>query len=140
MAARKPPRTAPRRADLGAPVDGWFARQREPWRTALVTLRGLVEGVAPTATSSLKWGMPFFCVDGEMACALGAHKAHVNLVLAGAPDAFPDPKGLLIGAGRGSRHFRLTDPAAIPAADVKRWVRVAVKAARARAERRASRR
>src|SRR5512147_2663779 len=71
-------RTARRRADFGAPVDGFFARQPPHLRAILEELRRLVLSAAPDATGSIKWGMPFFAIGSEMMCALGAHKAHVN--------------------------------------------------------------
>jgi hypothetical protein len=80
-AAKKP---APR-ADFGAPIEGFFAKQPAHLRAILDELRKLVEEAAPDADSSLKWGMPFYTVGGTMMCALGAHKSHVNLILSGPP-------------------------------------------------------
>jgi hypothetical protein len=44
--------------------------------------------------------MPFYTLDGGMMCAIGAHKAHVNLILSGPPGAFDDPEGRLTGDGK----------------------------------------
>jgi len=120
-AAKKP---APR-ADLGAPVDGWFARQPQPQRAILDALRDLVHEAAPDAVGSLKWGMPFFTVGGGMMCALTSHAAHVNLVLSGPPDAFADPTGRLEGAGKTGRHLKLRTLEDLPRGDVRRWLRTA---------------
>ena len=86
-----------RRKDLGAPVDGFFARQPAHLKPITDALRKLVAEAAPKATGAIKWGMPFYELDGVMLCAIGAHKKHVNLILPGAPD---DPGGLLEGEGK----------------------------------------
>jgi len=118
------------RADYGQPIDGFIAKQKEPIRSILVTLRRLAEGAAPGAQAALKWGMPFYSVDGKMTFALGAHKAHVNLILAGPADAYADPKGRLEGSSKKGRHLKVTAVSDIPKADVQKWVRTAMKLAR----------
>ena len=125
-AAKKP---GPR-ADLGAPVDGFFARQPAHLRAILDELRKLVEEAAPEATSSLKWGMPFYELDGETLCALAGFKAHVNLILPGPPGTLADPDGLLEGDGKTGRHLKLRALDELPRPAVRGWLRTA--AARAR--------
>jgi hypothetical protein len=125
--AAKKPRT---RADLGAPVDGFFAKQPPALRAILDVLRALVDEAAPAAESSLKWGMPFYTLEGETVCALGAHKAHVNLILSGPPGTFADPDQLLIGDGKTGRHLKLTRAEDIPRSAVRGWLEAAVKYAR----------
>lgn len=128
---KKTAKPAPR-ADFGAPVDGFFAKQPDHLRAILEALRGLVEAAAPTATASLKWGMPFYELDGKMMCALGAHKAHVNLILTGPPTAYADEDGLLTGESQLGRHLKLTAIEQLPRAKVKAWLATAVKLARSR--------
>jgi hypothetical protein len=137
-ARRKPPvpsrRISPRRAaarpDFGLPIDGFFARQPAHLRAILEALRSLVEAAAPDATSSIKWGMPFYAIDGVMFCALGGHRSHVNLIMVGPPGAFSDPAGRLAGAGRGSRHLKLASLDELPRAAVRAWLRTAAGLAR----------
>ena len=131
--ARKPvaSRTAPRRADLGAPIDGFFARQPPSLRAILVELRALVEAAAPEATASIKWGMPFFAIGRETLCALGAHTAHVNLILPGPPGTYADPGGLLEGEGRTGKHLKVLALDALPRDAVRGWLRAAAERARA---------
>ena len=133
VAASRAPaaKSASRRADLGAPIDGFFARQPPHLRAILEALRRLIEEAAPDAASSIKWGMPFFALDGVMLCALTAHRAHVNLVLVGPPTAFADPEGRLRGEGRG-RHLKLTRLEELPTEAVRSWLRTAVEVVRAR--------
>lgn len=121
-----------RRADYGQAIDGFFKKQPAELRPVLVELRKLVESTIPDAASSIKWGMPVYTVGGEMVCALGAHKAHVNLILAGPPDAFRDPRGRLTGAAKGGRHLKLTSVKELPRAEVRGWLKTAADLARAK--------
>jgi hypothetical protein len=134
--ARKKPAAPKRlpgaRADFGQPIDGFFARQPSHLRPILVALRSLVEAAAPQATSSIKWGMPFYEIDGTMFCALGSHKAHVNLIMAGPPAGFADPEGRLEGVGQGGRHLKVTSLDDLPRAAVRGWLRTAATWARRR--------
>lgn len=126
VVAKKP---APR-ADLGAPIDGFFNKQPPHLKPILDALRKLVESSLPGTESSLKWGMPFYTLGGGMVCALGAHKAHVNLILAGSPDAFEDPKGLLEGTGKTGRHLKVTTLEGLPIAHIKKWLHTSAAIAR----------
>ena len=101
----KPRRTGrpPARADFGAPIDGFFDRQPAQLRAILDELRRLVEEVAPDATASLKWGMPFYAVNGTM---------------------------MLAGEGKSGRHLKLVSLADLPRAAVRGWLRVAAALAR----------
>ncbi len=130
---KKAPAPVPaRRADFGKPIDGFFAKQPAPLRAILVELRKLVEEAAPDATASLKWGVPFYSVGKSMMCALGAHKAHVNLILAGPPGTYADPDGRLEGDGKTGRHLKLTSVKELPTAMVRGWLRTAVELARSK--------
>lgn len=121
------------RADLGKPIDSFFDKQPPQLREILIALRALVENAAPDATSSIKWGMPFYEIGGRMFVALGAHKAHVNLILSGPPGAFKDPSGRLTGEGKTGRHLKLTKLSELPRDDVKGWVKTAAHLARTHA-------
>lgn len=135
--AAKPKRASAKkpgpRADLGAPVAGFFAKQPASLRPILDTLRKLVEKAAPEAESSIKWGMPFYTLKGETMCALSAHKSHVNLILSGPPGTFSDPDERLIGEGKTGRHLKLTAADEIPTAAVRGWLKAAADLARRRA-------
>lgn len=121
------------RSDFGAPIEGFFAKQPPNLRPILEALRALVEAVAPEARASLKWGMPFYAIDGQPMCALAGFKAHVNLILAGPPDAFADPKGRLEGDAKGGRHLKLRALEELPKTDVTKWLKAARKLAIANA-------
>ncbi len=118
------------RADLGAPIDGFFAQHPSHLRVILEKLRGLVEEAAPDAESSIKWGMPWFTIGGKMVCSLTGHKAHVNLVLVGPAEAFDDPDGRLSGSSKAGRILKLTSLDDLPQKAVRQWVRTAATRAR----------
>jgi hypothetical protein len=132
-AAKTPAQKWRRRADLGAPVDGFFARQPPALRAILEALREEIGRAAPGAVAAIKWGMPMYTLDGVMMCALGAHKAHVNLILAGPPGTFADPDGLLTGDGKTGKHLKLRALADVPRAAVRKWLATAASTARAKA-------
>src|ERR1700690_4276691 len=121
------------RADLGAPIDGFFAKRPPEQRPLLEALRAIIEDAAPAATSAIKWGNPVYTIGGVMMCALTAHKAHVNVVLAGPPGTFADPEGRLTGDGKTGRHLKLTSPDELPRAALRAWVRKAAEVARSKA-------
>jgi hypothetical protein len=121
------------RADLGAPVEGFFARQPQELRAILETLRAEVVRAAPEAVGAIKWGMPFYTLGGEMMCALAAHKSHVNLILAGPPGTYADPEGRLAGEGKTGKHLKLRTLADLPRSSVRAWLETAAATARERA-------
>jgi hypothetical protein len=125
-ASKKP---APRK-DFGAPIDPFFAKQPAPVRAILDPLRALIEAEAPDADASIKWGNPFFTLRGEMMLAISAHKAHVNLILAGPPGTYRDPKGLLEGEGKTGKHLKLLVGQPVPTADARGFIQTAVARAR----------
>jgi len=120
----------PRRADLGAPVDGFFAKQPPGLRPILDELRKLVGEAAPDAASSIKWGMPFYMLGGNTMCALAGFKAHVNLILPGPPGTYADPGGLLEGDGKTGKHLKIRSLEELPRAEVRAWLRLAADRAR----------
>jgi hypothetical protein len=120
------------RSDLGAPIDGFFKKQPQSLRSVLAELRKIIESEVPDAESSIKWGNPFFTLNGKMMVALSSHKAHVNLILAGPPNAFADPHGRLTGEGKTGRHLKLASLEELPRNEVRGWVKTAAKIARAK--------
>lgn len=128
-AAPKKPASPTKRADYGAPIDGFFARQPPHLRAILDALRAIVEKEAPDARATIKWGMPVYSLGNTTICALGAHKAHVNLILFGPPDGFDDPEGRLSGEGKIGRHLRLESIDELPEASARAWVRRAAELA-----------
>ncbi|HEY2902894.1 MAG TPA: DUF1801 domain-containing protein [Polyangia bacterium] len=119
-----------RRADLGAPVDGFFARQPPPLRPILDLLRTMVEAAAPEATSAIKWGLAFYSIGKNTMCALAGFKAHVNLILPGPPGTYRDPDGHLEGDGKTGKHLKVRSLEQLPRAAVQGWLATAEARAR----------
>ena len=126
-------RTAPRRTDYGAPIEVYLARLVSPAREIVEALHALVRDAAPDATAALRWGIPWFAVDGEPFCGLAGFRAHANLILPGPPGTFADAGGLLSGKGKTGAHLKVRTLADLPRAAIRGWLRTAVRAARARA-------
>lgn len=122
---------AKQRADFGASITGFLAKQPAPQRAILDALRALIAEAAPEATPALKWGNPFFSIGSSMMCAMSSHKSHVNLILPGPDGTYADPDGRLEGEGKTGKHLALRSVDELPRAAVKRWLATA--AARARA-------
>jgi hypothetical protein len=122
-----------RRADYGASIQGFLERQPPFARAILDELRALIVEVVPEADASLKWGMPFFSVEGKMFCGLTAHKAHVNLVLYGRHEAYSDPEGRLSGTGKAGYHLRIESLDNLPREEIRVWLSEAAELAREKA-------
>lgn len=129
--AAAPKKMAGPRADFGASIDSFFARPDLPLRDVLVEVRALVEQTVPDAVPALKWGQPFYTLEGQMLCGVAGHKAHVNLIFAGPPGTFADPGGLLAGEGQTGRRLTLRSVDDLPVAAVKGWLKAAATLARA---------
>ena len=120
------------RKDLGSPIASFFAKAPANTRPILEALRDLVEETVPSAVSSIKWGMPFYTLNGNMMCAIGGHKSHVNLILSGPPGTFADPGNKLEGNGKTGRHLKLTRPSEIDKPQIKAWLKTAAALAKSK--------
>lgn len=127
--AAAPMKFGPRK-DLGAPVDGFFAKQPPHLSPIVERLRAMIAEAAPGATGAIKWGMPFYSVGGNTLCAVAAFKSHVNLILPGPPGTYDDPDGLLEGDGKTGKHLKIRTLGELPAGAVRGWLETA--AARAK--------
>ena len=83
----------------------------------------------PNAESGLKWGVPFWTLDGKQLCDLVTLKNEVALGIFAPPEAFDDPHGQLSGKSDEYRVLKVKDESEIDAASVKRWLEAAVAAA-----------
>ena len=128
-APKKPaPKKAAKRADYGAPIGPWFEQLPPEKRAPLEKLRALIEATVPNARSGLKWGVPFWTVDGKQLCDLVALKHEVALGIFASPEALDDPNGQLSGKSDEYRVLKVKDESEIDTASVKRWLEAAVAA------------
>ena len=122
------PKKAAQRADYDAPIGPWFEQLPPEKRVPLEKLRAIVEATVPSARSGLKWGVPFWTLDGKQLCDLVALKHEVALGIFAPPDAFDDPHGQLQGKSAEYRVLKVKDESEIDAASVKQWLEAAVAA------------
>ncbi|TMF23823.1 MAG: DUF1801 domain-containing protein, partial [Chloroflexi bacterium] len=69
-------------------------------RALLERLRALVDKAVPDATTSIKWGVPFYQRNGKNICALASFKEYVGINIFAPPDVLVDPKRRLEGGGK----------------------------------------
>ena len=117
-----------KRADYDAPIGPWFEQAPPDKRAALERLRSIVEATVPQARSGLKWGVPFWTLDGAQLCNLGTLKHEVAFGIFAPPDAFDDPDGQLSGKSPEYRVLKVKDEGEIVDASVARWLEAAVAA------------
>lgn len=108
-------------------VDAYVAKATPFARPILRRLRAAVHAACPEGEEAVKWGMPFFVVDGKILCYMAAFKAHagfgfwrgLNKAVLGA-SAKP-------GEGMGSLG-RIESVADLPSdAKLRGWIRKAAK-------------
>ena len=124
-AKKAPDRRYLRREDLGAPADAFFAQQPPERREHLEALRALVKKAAPGARESMKWGMPYYELEGGF-CALYTSNTYAALSIMAPPGKLDDPEGKLEGTGKTMRHLKVRSAADIDEASILRWVKAAV--------------
>lgn len=55
-------------------LDTFFTQQPEPTRSCMLALKAIILQQDEEITSTMKYGMPFFCYKGKMFCYLWTHK------------------------------------------------------------------
>jgi len=113
----------------GPSVEGYFAQQPADKRALLEKLRALVVKAVPDATSTIKWGVPFYQRNGSNVCALAVFKDHVGINFFAPPQVLVDPGKKLEGAGKGNRMLKVRTASDIDNASILRWLKAAAAAA-----------
>jgi hypothetical protein len=108
--------------------DRYFAAQPADKAALLEKLRALVNKGAPDADVSIKWGVPFYQVNGKNICALASFKDYVAINFFAPPTAFVDPGKKLEGAGKGNRTLKVHSSGDIDSATILRWLKAVVAA------------
>ena|SRR5579871_992271 len=65
-------------ASTDARIDAYIEKSAEFARPILSHLRKLVHKACPTATETVKWGMPFFEYNGSLLCNMAGFKQHCS--------------------------------------------------------------
>jgi uncharacterized protein YdhG (YjbR/CyaY superfamily) len=120
-------------------VDAYLAAVAEPFRAALQKLRSTIRAAAPEATETISYQMPAFKLQGRFLVSYAAFRDHCSLFPASYAvlEALGDELKPYV-AGKGTLRFTPAKP--IPAALVKRIVRLRVEEIAARTGRVMSRR
>jgi hypothetical protein len=124
-----PKAMAAKRDDFGAATEGYFAQQPAEKRVLLEKLRALVAKGVPDAQSSIKWGVPFYQLNGKSVCSLAAFKEHVGINFFAPPSVLADPKKKLEGGGKSMRMLKVRSAGDIDSASITRWLKATVAAA-----------
>lgn len=122
------PTMAAKRKDLGAPVADYFRDQPADKRALLDRLRALVDKGVPGADASIKWGVPFYQLNGRNVCSLAAFKEHVGITFFASPTVLVDPGKRLEGEGKGMRMLKVRRGEDIDSASITRWLKATVAA------------
>jgi hypothetical protein len=106
-------------------IDEYIASLRGDWRAETVsTLRRVVDGAAPSATSTIKWAQPVWESNGPFAY-IKAFSRSVNIGFwRGAQ--LDDPAGRLEGEGDRMKHLSLREGDPVDEAELSAFVRQAV--------------
>jgi hypothetical protein len=129
MAAPKTAAKKPAAKRIGAGVDDrYFAEQPADKAALLEKLRALVNKGVPDADVSIKWGVPFYQMNGKNICALASFKDHVGINFFAPPSAFVDPGKKLEGSGKGNRMLKVRTAADVDSASILRWLKAVVAA------------
>jgi hypothetical protein len=132
-----PSKTAPKKTaaqngakqdDLGASADSYFSQQPPEKRVLLEKLRALVRQGVPDATSSIKWGVPFYQRNGKNVCSIAAFKEHVGINFFASPSVLVDSGKKLEGGGKTMRMLKVRTAADIDSASILRWLKATVAA------------
>lgn len=57
-------------------LDNFYLQQTEPTKAVFLALKEIILKQDSNISSTLKYGMPFFCYKGKMFCYLWVHKKH----------------------------------------------------------------
>jgi hypothetical protein len=120
-------KAAPKKAAMSADVR-YIAEQPADKAALLEKLRALVNKGIPDADVSIKWGVPFYQLNGKNICALASFKDHVAINFFAPPNAFVDPGKKLEGSGKGNRTLKVRGAGDIDSASILRWLKAVVAA------------
>ena len=77
-----------------ARIDAYISKSADFAQPILKHLRELVHKACPEASETIKWGTPFFEINGSILCNMAAFKQHCSFGFWNAP-LLKDPAGVL---------------------------------------------
>ena len=110
---------------MATSIDAYLKEQAADKRALLEKLRDIVDAALPDATTSIKWGVPTYQLNGRNVCALASFKDCVAINFFAAPAKLADPGKKLEGAGKTSRMLKVRTAKDIDTARLKRWLKAA---------------
>ena len=106
-------------------IEGYVRRLDSRDREIVRGLAALIQKAAPHAEVSIKWGIPWWQLNGLL-CTVYSTGDHVNFGFSRGTE-LADPAGLLEGTGKLMRHIKLRDVKEIRKAKFTALVKQAVK-------------
>lgn len=108
-----------------------YIRERPEWADPLRRFRALL--AAFDLEETVKWGLPYYQLDGRRVVALTGFKRWIALWFERGY-AMADPLGVLVNASpdktKWQRQWRIADPAAVDDEDIRRYVAEAIRVTR----------
>jgi hypothetical protein len=103
-------------------VDAYVSKVDPKLRRQFEKLRSLVKRALPGASESVKWGVPYYSLDGVGVASIADYSEHVNLYIMQGAKLSSD---LLEGTGKGMRHITVKALAEIKETEIMRLLREA---------------
>jgi hypothetical protein len=112
------------RKDYGAAADDFFDALDGTIAPLARDLRALIRKALPTATESIKWGMPVY-ESGKLVCAIRPGPEYIALQFYASGIHLLDEDGLLEGTGKKMRHVKIRIRRDIKKALFAAWIKQA---------------
>ena len=103
-------------------VDSYVSKVDPKLRSQFQKLRSIVKEALPGVSESVKWGVPYYSLDGVGVASIADYSGHVNLYLMQGAGLSSD---LLEGTGKGMRHITVKTLAEIKETEFTRLLREA---------------
>ena len=103
-------------------VDEYVSKVDPKLRRQFQRLRSIVKKALPGVSEAVKWGIPYYSLDGVGVASIADYSGHVNLYLMQGAELSSE---LLEGTGKGMRHVTVKTLAEIKETEITRLVREA---------------
>src|SRR6267143_812754 len=103
-------------------VDAYVSKVNPELRRQFQKLRLIIKKALPDVSEAVKWGVPFYSLNGVGVAAIADYSRHVNLSLLKGAEVSSD---MLEGTGKGMRHITVKTLAEIKETEITRLVKEA---------------